>query len=187
MTSIGVFNHVTLDGCYAGPHGEIDWFKSIQKDAAFERYTHAQSTGGSTLLMGRTTYQMMKSYWPTAEAHENDPQMANVMNDSEKIVFSKTLDPASEAASWKNVTVLREIERDAILALKRDRDLTILGSGTIVQQLANLGVIDAYQLVLVPLILGEGKRLFDSVRKTGLTLRDAKHFGNGVVVLQYAP
>jgi dihydrofolate reductase len=187
MHSIGVFNHVTLDGCYAGPHGEIDWFKSIQKDAEFERYTQEQSTGGSKLLMGRTTYQMMKSYWPTEQARKSDPHMAEVMNDSEKIVFSKTLDPAAEAASWKNVTVLRAVERDAVVELKRKSDLTILGSGTIVQQLANLGLIDAYQLVVVPLILGEGKRLFESVRTTDLTLRDAKHFGNGVVVLNYVP
>ena len=60
-TRIGAFIHVTLDGFFAGPNGEIDWFKVIKKDAAWEKHTREESQSGGTLLMGRKTYEMMKS------------------------------------------------------------------------------------------------------------------------------
>ncbi len=69
MRKISVFIHLTVDGYFAGPHGEIDWFKVIKKDDEWEKYTHEQSAGsGNTLIFGRTTYEMMKSYWPTTDA-----------------------------------------------------------------------------------------------------------------------
>lgn len=187
MKTLGVFNHVTVDGHFAGPNGEIDWFKSIGKDDEFEAFTHQQSSGGSTLLFGRTTYEMMKSFWPTEEGRKADPQMAKVMNDSPKVVVSKSLQEVEEGPHWKNVTLLRELDRDRILELKKKSDITILGSGMIVQQLANLGLIDSYQLVVVPLVLGNGKRLFENVNQTDLKLADSRSFKNGLVVMQYEP
>jgi dihydrofolate reductase len=68
VSRINVFIHITLDGFYAGPNGEIDWFKSMQKSDDFEKYTHGESKDGITLLFGRTTYEMMKSFWPTPDA-----------------------------------------------------------------------------------------------------------------------
>lgn len=185
MSAIHVFNHISLDGFFAGAGGEIDWFHSVPKDEEFDTYIHRQSKGGSTLLFGRTTYEMMKSYWPTPEAKQADPGMASAMNDSPKVVFSTTLD-ANEGRGW-NVTVARDIDRDAILRLKAQRPITILGSGTIVQQLTNLGLIDEYQLLLVPVVIGKGKPLFAGVQKTQLVLKSAQSFKNGIVVLKYAP
>jgi len=187
MGTINVFNHVTVDGFFAGPNGEIDWFKSIEKDADYDAYTHQQSQGGSTLVFGRTTYEMMKSYWPTAEAIASDPAMAGVMDNSPKIVFSKTLDRVEEGPNWKNVRLLREIDRDEILGLKDRTDITILGSGSIVQQFANLGLIDEYQLFTIPLVLGKGKPLFKDVREMNLKLHETRAFRNGVVVHRYRP
>ncbi|HWW62991.1 MAG TPA: dihydrofolate reductase family protein [Thermoanaerobaculia bacterium] len=181
MKKIGVFENVSIDGCFAGPNGEIDWFKSIEKDEDFEAYTHGQSKGGSTLLFGRTTYEMMKSYWPTPQAKKADPAMAKVMNESPKVVISKTLKSVDD---WNNVRVLDDI--NAVRALKEESDITILGSGSIVRQLANLGLIDEYQLVVVPLLLGAGKALFKDVKMTGLKATEARRFGNGVVVVRYA-
>jgi dihydrofolate reductase len=176
---------VSVDGFFAGPHGEIDWFKAISRDEEYERFTHQQSKSESTLMFGRTTYEMMKSYWPTPDAIKNDPQMAAVMNNSPKIVFSKTLKTVEEGPNWENVTLVRQIRRDAILEWKRKSDITILGSGSIVQQLANLGLIDEYQLVVVPLVLGSGKRLFQDVKKIDLHLQDSRAFANGIVVVKY--
>ena len=187
MKSLGVFNHITVDGFYAGPHGEIDWFKAISKDDEYERFTHQQSQGGSTLIFGKTTYEMMRSYWPTPDAIKNDPHMAGVMNNSPKIVFSKTLKTVEDGPHWRNVTLSHEIRRDAILELKRKSDITVLGSGSVIQHLANLGLIDHYQLVVVPLVLGSGKRLFQDVKRAGLRLEDSRAFRNGIVVLNYAP
>jgi len=185
MKSLGVFDFVSVDGFFAGPHGEIDWFKAISHDEQYERFMHQQSKSGSTLMFGRTTYEMMKSYWPTPDAIKNDPHMAAVMNNSPKVVFSKTLKTVEEGQNWKNVTLSRQIRHDAILELKRKSGITVLGSGSIVQQLANLGLIDEYQLVVVPLVLGSGKRLFEDVKKIDLRLEDSRAFANGIVVMTY--
>ena len=189
MGSVGVFVHLTLDGYFAGPRGEIDWFKVIRPDDEYGAYTHGQSQSGSTLVFGRTTYEMMKSYWPTPNVIAADPQMARVVNESPKIVFSKTMRAAEEGPNWKNVTLLREI--DPAVVRKREgpsgRAFTILGSGTIVRQFANLGLIDEYAVVVVPLLLGAGKPLFEGVRESRLELVESRSFRNGLVVLRYRP
>src|SRR6266568_3529693 len=146
MKTINVFNHVTLDGFFAGPQGEIDWFKSMKKDAALDAYLHGQSQGGSALMFGHTTYEMMKSFWPTPEGIKSDPAMAEVVNKSPKIVFSKKLKTVEEGPNWKNIKLVHDIDRKAILELKEKDDFTIIGSGSVVQQLTNLGLIDGYQL-----------------------------------------
>jgi dihydrofolate reductase len=186
MKTINVFDHITLDGYYAGPKGEIDWFKSIKKDPALDKYMHGESKDGSSLMMGRTTYEMMKSYWPTPEAIKSDPEMAKVMDHSPKIVFSKTLKKVEEGPNWKNIRLVHDIDRKQILKMKEKEAFTILGSGSIVQQLANLGLIDMYQLLIVPIVLGNGKSLFKDVR-TDLKLVEEKSFKNGIVAAKYTP
>ncbi len=187
MKKITVFNHVTVDGFFAGPHGEIDWFMLIKIDDEWNKYTHRQSKSGNTLIFGHTTYEMMKSYWPTPDAIKNDPNMAKVVNNSPKIVFSKTLQSVEEGPNWKNITLFHEIKPEEILKLKEERDMTILGSGTIVQQFVNLNLIDEYALVVVPVILGAGKPLFKEVKNMNLKLHEARAFKNGIVLLRYQP
>ena len=94
---------MSIDGFFTGSHGEIDWFKVRTNDDEFERYTHDRSQAGSTLIFGRTTYEMMKSYWPTKDARNSDPSMARIVNESPKIVFSKTLQDPQESPHWKNM------------------------------------------------------------------------------------
>ena len=189
MGTLTVFNHVTVDGFFAGPRGEIDWFKMIRKDDDYEAYTHAQSQSGATLIFGRTTYEMMKSYWPTPDAIKSDPGMARVVNESPKIVFSKTLRSVKDEPNWKNVTLLHDIEPADIARRKKESGggLTILGSGTIVQQFATLGLVDEYHLVVAPIVLGDGKPLFKNVGNMILELVQAKTFKNGIVLLTYRP
>jgi len=184
-----VFLHVTVDGFFAGPRGEIDWFKSIRKDDEYEAYTHGQAQSGNTLIFGRATYEMMKSYWPSADAIARDPAMARVVNESPKIVFSRTLPAAEEGPNWKNVTVAREIEPSDFRKRKAEAraDFTILGSGSIVRQLGSLGLIDEYALVVVPLLLGAGKPLFEDFEPTSLELLESRAFQNGLVLLRYKP
>lgn len=190
MRKISIFIHVTVDGFFAGPNGEIDWFKVIMKDDEWDKYTHEQSSrSGNTLIFGHTTYEMMKSYWPTEDAIKNDPGMARVVNNSPKIVFSKTLQSVEEGRNWKNIILFHEIKQEEIVKLKEQegKDFTILGSGTIVQQFANMGLIDEYQLVIVPIILGAGKYLFKDVKKMNLNLLETRAFKNGIVLLKYRP
>jgi len=186
MKKISVFNYVTVDGFFAGPNGETDWFYVIRKDEEWDEYTHAQAQSGTAaLVFGHTTYEMMKSYWPTASAIESDPVMAKAVNDSRKIVFSKTLRSVKGGPLWKNITLLHDIRPEEIRKLKETQDMLILGSGSIVQQLANLGLIDEVNLVVVPLILGAGKSMFKDVMRTNLKLLEVKTFKNGIVLLRF--
>jgi dihydrofolate reductase len=187
--TIGVFIHVTLDGFFAGPNDEIDWFKYIKRDAEWEKHTRQESQAGSTLLFGKTTYEMMKSFWPTPAGIQSDPHMARVMNKSPKIVVSKTLKGVKDEPSWKNVTILSDLNPDTITKLKEKNSgtITILGSGSVVQQLANMDFIDEYELVVVPVILGDGKSLFKDVKTTEMKLLEAQSFKNGLVSLHYQP
>jgi dihydrofolate reductase len=188
MKEITSFIHVTLDGFFAGPNGEIDWFKGIKKDAEWEEHTRKQSQQGSTLLMGHTTYEIMKSFWPTPAAATSDPHMAKVMRESPKVVVSSKLPSAADEPNWKNVKILRDLNPQEIGKLKEtSRSLTILGSGTIVKQLTNLKLIDEYEIVLVPIILAAGKYLLKDVKTMEMKLLESRAFRNGLVFLRYRP
>ena len=188
MGKITVFNLVTLDGLFAGPNGEIDWHNA---DDEFSRFTveQIQTRPFDTLIFGRVTYELMASYWPTPEAIKNDPIVAGFMNRVPKTVFSRTPHKVEEGSHWKNITILHEIKPEEILKWKeqKGREIGIFGSGTIVQQFANLGLIDEYRLLVNPVILGAGRPLFQGVKKTSLKLLDTRRFGNGNVLLTFEP
>ena len=187
MSKISVFNHISIDGFFAGPNGELDWFYSLPHDDEWYKYTHSQAGTSNTLIFGRTTYEMMKSFWPTPDAIKNDPKMAKAVNESPKIVISKKLKKVAEEPNWKNITLYHEIIPGEIIKLKKKNDITILGSGSIIQQFANLDLIDEYFLVVVPVILGAGKSFFNNVKKKDLKLIEARSFNNGIVQLYYVP
>jgi dihydrofolate reductase len=187
MGIIQVFNHVSVDGFFAGPHGEIDWFQAVHDDE-WNRYQQENADlSNNTLMFGHTTYEMMESFWSTPAAMQVDPRMAEVMNNSPKIVFSKTLRSVEESPNWKNIRLYPEIKPEEIIKLKEKENITILGSGTIVQQLTNLGLIDDYSLVVVPVILGEGKPLFKDAHRINLDLVEARGFGGGIAFMHYQP
>ena len=187
MRKIKVLNFVSLDGYFSGPHGEIDWFKSIDKDYEYDKETREQSTSGSVLLFGRNTYEMMRSYWPTIDARKTDPVIAAAVNNGEKIVVSRTLHGAEEGPHWKNVKIIPEMTKKNIELIKKQKgkDITILGSGSVVQQLANWGLIDEYQLMVVPIIIGSGKNMFKDVRKMDMRMIDIRSYKNGIVRLRF--
>jgi len=188
MRRIGVFNNVTVDGFFAGPHGEIDWFK-VNKDDEFDEFSRQQSQSGDAVIFGRKTYELMKSYWPMPEAIRDNPAMAGVMNNIQKIVFSRTLQSVEEGPHWKNIKLFHEIRPEEIIKLKEQggKGIAILGSGSIVQKLSNLGLIDEYILQVNPVILGAGKSLFADINRMTLKLLEARTFKNGIVWLRYQP
>ena len=115
--------------------------------------------------------------------------MAEVMNNIPKIVFSKTLQSVEEGPHWKNIKLFHEINPGEMIKLKEQegKGIAILGSGTIVQQFANFGLIDECILQVNPVILGAGKNLFADVEKMNLKLLEARTFKNGIVWLRYQP
>ncbi|MEO9264462.1 MAG: dihydrofolate reductase family protein, partial [Candidatus Baltobacteraceae bacterium] len=135
---------------------------------------------------GRITYDHMVAFWPTSFAAENFPVVAERMNNMPKIVFSRTM----KAASWKNTAVVGGDIVDAVGKLKEEQgpDMAILGSGSIVSQLTSAGLIDEYQIVIAPIVLGKGRTMFEGITSPRrMRLTQTRAFENGKVVLYYEP
>jgi dihydrofolate reductase len=188
MRKLVVFNHVSLDGYFVDANGEMSWAKGgrVTNDPEWDAFVAENASGKATLIFGRVTYDLMASFWPTPFAVEHMPEVAERMNSLPKIVFSRSL----EKSSWNNTTLVNgdppaEIRK---LKLKGDSEesMVILGSGTIVSQLAQEGLIDEYQFVVNPVVLGKGRTMFDGVRDNlSLKLTKSRTFGNGNVYLSY--
>ncbi len=183
MRKVIVFNLVSLDGCFTGEGGDISWHRA---DDEFQELANEAANSGNTLLFGRVTYQLMAGFWPTPEAIQTDPVVAEGMNRSEKIVFSRTLD----AVHWHNTRLVKDDLLGEVRRLKQGRGtpLAVLGSGTIVAQLAEAGLIDEYQILINPVVLGRGRTMFAGIGKQlNLKLIRSRVFGNGNVLLCYEP
>ena len=183
MRRIHVFNLITLDGYFAGEGGDISWH---HVDEEFQEYANENANSGNTLLFGRVTYQLMAGYWPTPEALKNDPVVARGMNAAPKIVFSRTLD----TVDWNNTRLVKGDLVTEVRKMKQQpgKDMTVLGSGSIVSQLAQEGLIDEYEIMLNPVALGKGKTMFEGVKdRIALKLRKTRTFRNGNVLLSYEP
>jgi dihydrofolate reductase len=183
MRKLIVFNLITLDGYFAGRDGDISWHNV---DEEFQKLAKAASNSGNTLLFGRVTYELMAGYWPTPEAIKNDPIVARGMNSASKIVFSRTLDKIA----WNNTRLVKTDMVSEIRKLKQEsgKDLTVLGSGSIVSQLTQERLIDEFQILLNPVVIGTGKTMFEGViDHIPLKLTKTRVFGNGNVLLSYVP
>jgi dihydrofolate reductase len=184
MRRLTVFNQITLDGYFTGPDGDLGW--AHKDDPEWTAFVEGNASGGGELMFGRKTYQMMESYWPTPAAADNDPVVARRMNDMRKVVFSRTLG----AVSWANTRLLKGDLLAEVRALRDEDgdDMTILGSGSIVAQLAPHRLIDEYQVVVSPIALGSGRTMFDGLpTPVPLRLTRTRSFGNGSVLLCYVP
>lgn len=182
MRKVIAAEHITLDGLFAGPSGEIDFFKPQNEEMA--KYAINQLVTTDTILFGRVTYEMMASYWTSASAPAEDPILIDKMNNLPKIVFSRTL----ERAEWTNSRLIKDNIAEEIQKMKQQpgKNMVILGSGSIVSAFINLGLIDEYQLFVNPIVLGKGKPLFKGLNdRHGVTLTNTKTFSNGVVLLHY--
>ena len=188
MRKVVMFNRISVDGFFAGPNGEIDWFIA---DPELDKALHEMGQPGvappDTVLLGRVTYQLFESFWPKIAADPDVPIEARIMADElnrmTKVVFSKTLDDVS----WENTRLVKGSVTEEVSRLKQEKgsDILIFGSGTIVQQLASEGLIDEYLLAATPVILGTGKPLFKNVKKLNFKLLETRNFKSGNVLLHY--
>lgn len=186
MRKLVVFNSVSLDGYFVDMNGDMSWAKNAIPDAEWDAFVAGNAKGGGMLLFGRATYEFMAGYWPTSFAMENDPIVAAGMNALPKVVFSRTLDQAS----WNNTRLVKGAMAAEVRRMKAEPgpDMAILGSGSIVSQLAQAGLIDEYQIVVIPVVLGKGRTMFDGVKeKLTLKLTKSRTFANGNVLLCYEP
>ena len=186
MRKLIVFNHVSLDGYFTDAKGDMSFARNDRQDAEWDAFVASNASGGGTLLFGRITYELMASFWPTPFAAESMPVVAERMNNLPKVVFSRTLDKAS----WNNTKLVKSDMTGEIRRMKKElgEDMVIFGSGSIVSQLAQEGLIDEYQIVIDPVALGKGRTMFDGIKdKLPLKLKKTRAFGNGNVLLCYEP
>jgi len=182
MRKVNVFNFITLNGFYKGPNDDTSWHEHGKSEEGEFAAEGAKSK--STLLFGRKTYEMMASFWPTPFAMEAMPVVAQNINSRPKIVFSTTL----KEPGWNNVKIINGNLTEHVRRMKTEagEDMTILGSGSIVAQLAGQNLIDEYQLAIYPIALGRGKSPFQGLTTPlNLELATTRAFRNGNVLLSY--
>jgi dihydrofolate reductase len=182
MRTLSSFTQLSLNGCYADARSDLGWAYQ-NADQEWNDWVAGNAGGGGMLLFGRTTYEMMIKWWPTPEAIKQMPAVANPMNAMPKVVFSRTMDKAT----WNNTRVVKDLV-GGVEKLKSETgpDMVILGSGSIVAQLAQEQLIDGFQFVINPVALGRGKQIFAGVKdNVALRLTKTQQFGNGNVVLWY--
>ena len=185
MIKVNMFNNISLDGYFTDASSDMSWAHAGGDDVEMGEFTRDNAQGGAALIFGRVTYEMMAAFWPTPIAAQMMPEVAKGMNAARKYVFSHNL----KSAGWTNTVILDDDPAREVTRLKKeggDKALTILGSGSIVKQLTAAGLIDDYQFMLNPVILGAGRTLFDGLPgRPSLSLENNRTFNNGKVFLHY--
>jgi dihydrofolate reductase len=176
------YEYITLDGVMESPE---KWqFPYFSDD--FAEFNKAQILSFDASLLGRVTYEIFASYWPLQT--NNEFGLADKINSAPKFVVSSTL----ENVEWNNSKLIRDPKHvdEGIGKLKQQAggNIGIIGSATLVQSLMGADLIDEYWLLVHPVVLGGGKRLFkDGIDSTTLKLSETKTFDSGVVLLRYEP
>jgi dihydrofolate reductase len=189
MGKIIVFTNLTLDGVMQAPgRPDEDTRDSFEHGGWATPFAAMQEAGDAVsfmgaLLFGRRTYEQFNAFWPNQAGNP----FAEVLNNLQKYVASTTL---KEPLPWSNSTLLRGDAMEAVSRLKEEQsgDLVVFGSGVLVQSLMRSNLVDEYVLLIHPLILGSGRRLFpDHGAFAALKLRDTKTTSKGVVMVTYQP
>jgi dihydrofolate reductase len=193
MRRIVVSEFLTLDGVMQAPGDpnedrsggfdkggwQLAYFDDVFGSVMMDAFA---ATGG--MLLGRLTYENFAAHWPKQPA---DDPLAATMNGMEKYVVSTTL---SEPLAWQNSTLISGNVAGEVGKLKEGsgKEIQVIGSGELVQDLIRHDLVDAYRLMIHPLVLGTGKRLFrDGTAPTKLRLVDTKPTTTGVLILTYEP
>ncbi len=184
MRNLVAFMHMSLDGFAGGPNGELDW---IAYDEELEKYAEGIVDSVGTALYGRVTYHMME-YWRSVpdnpDSSEHERNHAAWIEAIPKVVVSTTLD----GVDWNNTTLISDNLVAAIEALKQQpgKDIVIFGSPSLTQALAQLGLVDEYQLTVSPVLLGQGTQFFAPLAaKQSLQLLSSKVLASGALGLHY--
>lgn len=177
---------VSLDGYTEGLGHDLSWH---HVDEEFNTFAIPQTQSVGTLLFGRRTYELMRDFWPTQDARTTDPVVANLMNTTPKIVFSRTLTKVEETAYWKNVKLVQDNIVDEVKKLKAEdgKDLAVYGSNNLCVTLLENNLLDEIRLMVNPVVIGKGTPLFAGIKeKQEFTLTASRNFKNGNVLLTYA-
>ncbi len=184
MRKIVVHMMLSLDGYFEGPDHDLSWHLV---DEELHAHFNEQLATNSAFLEGRVTYELMEAVWPTADQDPDAPpvmrEFAGIWRSVPKLVFSRTLQEVGPNASLR-----AEVDPDEIRTLKQEPggDMT-LGGVDLVETFRRLDLVDEYRLYVNPVVIGRGRRLFETAdNPTDLELVENRRFGNGVVLLRYA-
>ena len=185
MRNVIVQEFVSVDGFAAEADGSVDFVPAASKgDRSFGDRQMRFIDAIDTMLLGRRTYELFSSYWPNVDQGE-DKEFAVRLNNIDKVVFSRTLD----RAPWGTFEAARISDNpaDEVRRMKRagGKDMVVWGSISLAQSLMDAGVVDEYQLVVCPVVLGEGKPLFRPKDHHQLALVETRSFDRGTVLLSY--
>ena len=175
---------VSLDGVVEAPD---KWHFPYFNDEMGEAIGAAMAAADA-MLLGRVTYEEFAAFWPSQEGSDDDQEFADYMNNTPKFVVSKTL---QEPLEWNNSTLLKENVVEEIAKLKQQpgKDISITGSGTLVRSLLEDDLLDELRLMVHPIVVGSGKRLFEERgdHQKALELVGSETFSTGVLYLTYQP
>jgi len=181
MRAISLFVMTSLDGYVYGPGGDLSWARNDG-----EAFSPERSESTDAILLGRRTYEMMASSWPTPEAREQSPEIAEFMNDRRKLVAShEPFEP-----DWENTTVVSGDIPAEVAKLKEQPggSIIVLGSNELCVSLVPAGLVDVFQVLVHPVVLGDGTSLFAGLLEpVYLTRTGSREFGDGTVLLTYEP
>jgi dihydrofolate reductase len=180
-----VAEYMSLDGVVEDPVGMEDsglgnWTGPFARGPEGDQFKLDELRAGGALLLGRNTYEAFAAAWTT---RDDEAGFAERMNSLPKFVASTTL----KAADWNNSAILTGDLADGVRALKAQPggDILVYGSASLVHALMPLGLIDQYNLMVYPTVLGRGKRLFPDGVATRLALLECRQFGGGIVLARY--
>ena len=174
-----VSEFVSVDGVIEDPSWTFQFSSEEQEQFKFD-----ELSASDALLLGRVTYEGFAAAWP--QMTEQTGEYGAMMNGYPKYVVSTTL----EQAEWNNSTIIKENVSEEISRLKQQsgKDILVFGSGDLLNTLLEHDLVDEYRLMIFPVVVGSGKRLFgEGVDTTALKLLDTRTFGSGVVLLTYQP
>ncbi|OPY31930.1 MAG: hypothetical protein A4E32_01538 [Methanomassiliicoccales archaeon PtaU1.Bin124] len=181
---------ISLDGYFEGPDHDISWH---HVDDEFNDFAISQLRETAITCYGRRTYELMESYWPKAaedpSTSEQDREIARLINEGRKIVFSRTLQTVNERKNWKDVTLHHEIDPDLIRLMKNETDRNIgVGGSELATSFVMHGLLDELRLMVNPIILGKGTPLLKGLEgRLDLELIRTRNFSSGNVLLCYRP
>lgn len=176
---------ITLDGYVDGPNGEMDW---IRGDEEMSRYETGLVSDADTLMLGRQTYLDFAGYWPATAKNPDAPAWEQAygqkVDQLHKVVVSRTL----KDTIWKEASILAELSTDAVADLKAGpgKNIVMYGSVGVLQQLAKMGLVDEYHLLVHPLLVGGGRRLFERIdERVDLERVEVAPFPSGATLMVY--
>jgi dihydrofolate reductase len=175
---------VSLDGFFEGPEGSLEWH---MVDEELHQYFNDEMRDAGAFLGGRLNYELMEAFWPTADLGDDAPptmaEFAGIWRRVPKVVYSTTLDSVGD-----NATLVRDVDADEVRRLRDEVSGDLYVGGAILgRSFLDLRLIDELRLYVNPLVLGEGRRLFEKGRsRLDLELLETRAFSNGVVLLRYS-